>query len=199
MSREAEVTARKHKSTTRVVLIGLSVICLLFSGVRIESVRVSQRAREAILQTDLCIVRNATEHYTLDKGRRPKSLQDPRSWIERTHGSQALIGHVDSIWGLEAESDGTYTFATVPRSHGLITLELEKEADAEVFKLSDDPLGCFTDEQRKHWQALPESFTWTQALQLNVPKASLSRLVKAALNNGVLAKDGDTYRKSVPI
>ena len=76
MSREAEVTARKHKSTTRVVLIRLSVICLLFSGVRIESVRVSQRAREAILQTDLCIVRDATEHYTLDKGRRPKSLQD---------------------------------------------------------------------------------------------------------------------------
>jgi general secretion pathway protein G len=59
-----------------VVLIGLSVICLLFFGVRTESVRVSQRAREAILQTDLRIVRDATEHYTLDNGRRPKSLQD---------------------------------------------------------------------------------------------------------------------------
>ena len=66
------MTLHKHKST---VLIGLSVICLLFFGLRTGSIRVSQRAREAILQTDLRIVRDATEHYTLDKERRPKSLQ----------------------------------------------------------------------------------------------------------------------------
>ena len=70
------MTLCKDKSTTRVVLIGFSVICLLFFGVRTESVRVSQRAREAILQTDLRIVRDATERYTLDNGRRPKSLKD---------------------------------------------------------------------------------------------------------------------------
>jgi hypothetical protein len=123
---------------------------------------------------------------------------DPRSWIERTYGSQALIGHVDSIWGLEAEHDGGYTFATVPRSHGLITLKLDKEPDAEVFILSDDVLACLTEEQRTYWKSLPDAFTWTQALKLNVPKASLSRLVRSGQSNGILAKDGDIYRKTVP-
>ena len=72
----SDVTLRKDKATTGVVLIGLSVICLLFFGMRRESVRVSQRAREAVLRTDLRIIRDAIDHYTLDKERRPKSLQD---------------------------------------------------------------------------------------------------------------------------
>lgn len=43
---------------------------------RRESVRVSRRAREAILRTDLRTIRDAIDNYTLDKERRPKSLQD---------------------------------------------------------------------------------------------------------------------------
>ena len=76
MEERSEVTLRKEKSTTGVVLIGLSAICLLFFGMRRESVRVSQRAREAILRTDLRIIRDAVGHYALDKERRPKSLRD---------------------------------------------------------------------------------------------------------------------------
>ena len=41
-----------------------------------ESVRVSQREREAILRTDLRTIRDAIDNYTLDKQERPKSLQD---------------------------------------------------------------------------------------------------------------------------
>ena len=70
------MTLRKGKSRGGVVLVGLSVIGLLFFGMRRESVRVSQRAREAILRTDLRTIQDAIDNYTLDKERRPKSLQD---------------------------------------------------------------------------------------------------------------------------
>lgn len=70
------MTLRKNKSAAGVVLIGLSVVCLLFFGMRRESVRVSQRVREAILRTDLHTIRDAIDSYTLDKGQPPKSLQD---------------------------------------------------------------------------------------------------------------------------
>jgi len=70
------VTLRNDKSRGGVVLVGLSVIGLLFFGMRRESVRVSQRAREAVLLRDLRTIRDAIDNYTLDKERRPKSLQD---------------------------------------------------------------------------------------------------------------------------
>jgi len=72
----SEVTLRKGKSIAGIVLIGLGVIALLFLGMRRESVRVSQREREAILRTDLRTIRDAIDNYTLDKQERPKSLQD---------------------------------------------------------------------------------------------------------------------------
>ena len=70
------MTLRKGKSIAGIVLIGLGVIALLFLGMRRESVRVSQREREAILRTDLRTIRDAIDNYTLDKQERPKSLQD---------------------------------------------------------------------------------------------------------------------------
>jgi len=127
--------------------------------------------------------------------RGPSLRDDPRTWIERTYGSQALIGHVDSIWGFEAEKEGDYTFATVPRSHGLITLKLEKEPDAEVFTLSEDMLGCLTNDQRLYWDRLPEKFTFNQGVEKGVPRASLQRLTRAALSNGILVKTGEGFRK----
>jgi len=70
------VTLRKGISTAGVVLIGLSAIALLFLGMRREYVRAIQRSREAVLRTDLRTIRDAVDNYTLDKHRRPKSLQD---------------------------------------------------------------------------------------------------------------------------
>lgn len=70
------MTLRKDKSTTGVVLIGIGFIGLLFFGIRSESVRVRQRARETILRKDLCTIREAIDNYMLDKHRRPKSLQE---------------------------------------------------------------------------------------------------------------------------
>lgn len=70
------MTLRKAKSAAGVVLIGLSVVCLLFFGMRRESVRGIQRSLEAVLRTDLRTMRDAIDNYTLDKHQHPKSLQD---------------------------------------------------------------------------------------------------------------------------
>ena len=73
------MTLRKRNSTARMILIGLSAIALLpllFLGMRREYVRAVQRSREAVLRTDLRTIRDAVDNYTLDKHRRPKSLQD---------------------------------------------------------------------------------------------------------------------------
>lgn len=70
------MTLRRDKATTGWVLIGLGVIGLLFFGIGRESIRVSQRERDAILRTDLRTIQDAIHNYTLDKHRRPKFLQD---------------------------------------------------------------------------------------------------------------------------
>ena len=70
------MTLRKRNSTAGVILIGLSAIALLFLGMWREYVRAVERSREAVLRTDLRTTRDAVDNYTLDKHRRPKSLQD---------------------------------------------------------------------------------------------------------------------------
>lgn len=42
---------------------------------------------------------------------------NPRDWVERAFGSQALLAHVETIIGLEQDGDRHYTLATVPRSY----------------------------------------------------------------------------------
>jgi AAA domain len=160
----------------------------------VETIDAIDKLRTVNPQLTVIVVHHVRKTNADEKG--PSLRDDPRTWIERTYGSQALIGHVDSIWGLEAEKDGDYTFATVPRSHGLIVLKLDKAPDSEVFMLSDDVLACLTNEQRVYWQQLPEAFNWIQAIQ-TVPKASLSRLIRTGTSNGILVKDGETYRKTL--
>jgi len=162
----------------------------------VETIDAIDKLRAVNPQLTVIVVHHVRKANAEEKG--PSLKDDPRTWIERTYGSQALIGHVDSIWGLEAGRDGDYTFATVPRSHGLITLKLDKEPDSEVFTLSDDALASLTNDQRVYWQQLPDAFNWTQALK-TVPKASLSRLIRTGLSNGILAKDGETYRKTLAV
>jgi hypothetical protein len=61
---------------------------------------------------------------------------DPREWIDRAFGSQALLAHVETIIGLEQEEDRRYTLATVPRSYEPIIWALEKETNSERFAVA---------------------------------------------------------------
>jgi hypothetical protein len=128
---------------------------------------------------------------------RPITLrEEPRTWIENSYGSQALLAHVDNIWGLEADSDG-FTFATIARSHGLITLRLEKRPGSELFLPCEDITSSLTAKQALYWRMLPPEFTWATALKCGVPNSSLDRLIRAAMQADILEYDAAklTYRK----
>jgi len=125
----------------------------------------------------------------------PTLRDDPPSWIEKCYGSQALLAHVDSIWGLARESEG-YTFATVSRSHEQLTVRLEKEGpETERFALCDDRLESLSPEQRAHWDKLPSKFTWKMGLERNIAKGSLNRLIELTKGLGLLRHENKQYFK----
>lgn len=121
---------------------------------------------------------------------------DPRSWIEKVYGSQALLAHVDTIWGLEVEGDG-YVFGTVPRSQETLVLALEKGPDSERFLLSETETLFLTPAQREAWGKLPNEFSWNNGLELVGAKSTLSRTIRQARIACLLERDQATglYRK----
>jgi hypothetical protein len=126
---------------------------------------------------------------------RMRLRDDPRSWIEKAYGSQALIAHVENIWGLEADTE-SYTFATVPRSQEQLTLRLEKKPESQRFFISENKLDVLTSRQQEYWQKLPAEFTWSSALEeYGVPNGTLDRIIRGALGVGLLERGKEGYRK----
>lgn len=122
---------------------------------------------------------------------------DPRSWIEKAYGSQALIAHVENIWGLKADEE-SYTLATVPRSQESLILRLEKKPESQRFYVSENKLDVLTPKQQEFWQRLPREFTWSRAMEeYDVPNSTLNRLVRNAVCNGLLTHVDGAYRKNV--
>ncbi|KKM97047.1 hypothetical protein LCGC14_1171980 [marine sediment metagenome] len=121
---------------------------------------------------------------------------DPRSWIEKVYGSQALLAHVDTTWGLEADGDG-YVFGTVPRSQEPLMLALEKGADSERFLLSEIETLFFTPAQQEAWNKLPSEFSWNQAIECVGASSTLSRTIRQARAAALLERDqaSGLYRK----
>src|SRR5258708_10000442 len=56
-----------------IVITIISILVGIAAGAYVKSV---QRAREATLKSDLTVMRQAIDHYTLDKEAAPQSLQD---------------------------------------------------------------------------------------------------------------------------
>ena len=123
---------------------------------------------------------------------------DPRSWIEQSYGSQALLAHVDTIIGLEQDSDH-YTLATVPRSHEPKILHLEKQDSQRFLLMSDDIFVFKTAEQQAAWSRLPDEFGWREITHhKQLVKNNLFRaVIGQALPRGLLEQDPKTkrYRK----
>jgi hypothetical protein len=126
---------------------------------------------------------------------RVRLRDDPRSWIEKAYGSQALIAHVENIWGLEADPE-SFSFATVPRSQEQITLRLEKKPESQRFFISNNNLSLLTPAQLQYWGKLPREFTWSVAVSdYQVPNGTLDRMVRAACRAGLLVHENGGYRK----
>jgi hypothetical protein len=123
---------------------------------------------------------------------------EPRAWIDKVYGSQALLAHVETIFGLEKEGD-SFTFATVARSQAGLKLTLTKE-DTERFALDSESKPEFTDAEKRVFEKLPDIFIWKEALELVGGKkmqSTLSRTLRKAESAGVLLKDRTTktYKK----
>jgi len=130
-----------------------------------------------------------------DSESRLRLRDDPRTWIEKAYGSQALIAHVENIWGLEADSDG-YTFATVPRSQEQLILRLEKKPESQRFLLSENRLEVLTPKQREYWLKLPTEFSWSMATdECQIPNSTLDRMIRLARGAGLVASEKGHYRK----
>jgi len=121
---------------------------------------------------------------------------DPRTWIEKVYGSQALLAHVDTIWGLEQENEG-YTFATVPRSMDPLILGLDKQPESERFLITAECRILFkTNQQRKAWDTLPQEFGWREAVELGISSNLLNAVIRQARAAGWLTQDPATKRYS---
>lgn len=71
------MNAGKQRGFTLIELMIVISIIFILIGMAVGSYRHSvQRAREAALHTDLQIMRNAIDNYTLDKQAAPQSLED---------------------------------------------------------------------------------------------------------------------------
>jgi hypothetical protein len=125
--------------------------------------------------------------------------KDPYSWIDQIYGSQALLGHVDSIWGLEKDGNG-YVFATVSRSHPAVMLALEKQPTSERFLLSPQQNLAFTSKQLAWWMRLPNDFSFTEAFKIIGSSNTADRVIRIALAHGLLTQDQVTkrYHKTIP-
>jgi hypothetical protein len=64
------------KSKVRLALIAFGFIALVFLAIGRTEIPVSLRSREAVLKSDLRILREAIDKYTLDKQQQAQSLQD---------------------------------------------------------------------------------------------------------------------------
>jgi len=64
------------KSGTSIFLVVFGLIALVLLATPKDRFSASRREREAVLRTDLRTIRDAIDNYTLDKQRRPKSIQD---------------------------------------------------------------------------------------------------------------------------
>ena len=118
-----------------------------------------------------------------------KLKDDPRSWIEQSYGSQALLAHVDTIWGLEQDGDG-HVFATVPRAAEPITIHLEKQPDSERFLLNTvDSFSFKTVQQREAWSRLPNDFGWRELKPLGFSNNMVNQLLRQGKAAGLLIQD----------
>jgi len=122
---------------------------------------------------------------------------NPRAWIENAYGSQALIAHVDSIWGLEASGpEGLYTFASVARSFGERIITLFKEPNSARFLYVPPELGdaFVTTEQRELWGRLPEEFGVQEMLKQGISRKLLYTVIEKAQTARLLYQDPESKR-----
>ena len=86
------------------LLIVVSIIVILIGIAAMKYDRVVQHSKEAVLRTDLRTIRDAIDHYTLDKQAAPQSVDDLQSAgylrevpVDPMTHSKDWVGQFDSV------------------------------------------------------------------------------------------------------
>jgi RecA-family ATPase len=150
------------------------------------------------------------------KGKSVKLSHSPTEWIEDVSGSQALIAHVDSIWGLEQERDAdseTTVFALVQRNGRQKILYLTPAVDNTgnttigfgLLSKSDVEAAAektFTQKEMDVWTRLPKSFRWKDLLAIcggDTKKKIASSMLNKMKSNMLVTEIDKTYTKVLPV
>lgn len=76
MQRNSRSNERSAGFTLIELMIVVSIILILIGVAAMKYDRVVQHSKEAVLRTDLRTIRDAIDHYTLDKQAAPQSVDD---------------------------------------------------------------------------------------------------------------------------
>lgn len=125
---------------------------------------------------------------------------DPWDWLMRVSGSLALLDHVDVRLGFE-EADGKLVLAGIKRGVGVVGpwyFEVVKDENGEPcgFRFEDARESGLNERQRELLDKLPQTFTWGAVeVILETGPSTVSRLLKAAMQEGLVRKEGKGYVK----
>lgn len=118
---------------------------------------------------------------------------DPKEWVSRIYGGQALLATAEGIIGLEERKDGLFTLATVQRNLPGIVLRLQREVGGIRFELcSEDVIlaDIFTPTQKDVWHKLGAEFTRSDAAKaaesIGASKGVADNMIKNAVKAGLV-------------
>jgi putative DNA primase/helicase len=143
----------------------------------------------------ILIVHHVKKNQQLDPAKTIKLRDDPHEWIDKVHGSQALLAHVDIIVGFEQDGDDLFTLATVPRSYSPLTYALEKAPGSQRFVIAGNgaQMRTWSKTQKENWEKLPLDFSRSEGDEL-MNHSTLDRLIKKTMDLGMLEQDKLTKR-----
>jgi hypothetical protein len=120
-------------------------------------------------------------------------LADPKNWISRIYGGQALLATAECILGLEERVNGIFTLATIQRNLPAMTLHLERQVEGLRFGLcSEDVIlaEVFTATQKQVWNQLSAEFSRSDAAKaaetIGSTKGVSDNLIKNAIKAGLV-------------
>ena len=162
----------------------------------------------------LCIILCHHLRKLDQKGRQVKLSHSPEEWIENISGSQALIAHVDSIWGLDVERDDDsdmIVFALVRRNGNQKTLFLAPRVDDfgnpivgfDLLSSTDPEIAVskiFSKKELEAWEQLPKTFRWKDLLRTcggETKKKMASKMLSKMRANSLISELDKEYTKIV--
>lgn len=102
------------------------------SGDVVDGLKHLAKLREIIPDLAIVIVHHLRKQNS-DLGATLRT--DPYAWVENVSGHHALVGHVDSCWGIEREANGVIVFGGVARNANVYSKVLDEDLETLRFSV----------------------------------------------------------------